>query len=197
MRTLPEGLRESVARLLVATERHLDSEPERALLFAKEAKRTAARVSLVREAVGIAAYAQGDYSQALSELRAVRRMTGSDEHLAMMADCERALGRPQKALELIAQTDERALSAAAQIECRVVAAGARRDLEQWDAAELLLDIAALESESTAPEIGRLRYAYADLLVAMGRNAEARHWFERAAETDAELDAAERIADLDG
>ena len=42
-------------------------------------------------------------------------------------------------------------------------AGARRDLGQPEAAAVLLDIGALTSDSVDESIGRLRYAYADLL----------------------------------
>lgn len=196
LRTLPEGMRENVARLLVATEANLDDDPQLALRFAQAAKKKAARVAMVREAVGLAAYAAGDYTLALSELRAVRRMSGSDEHIATMADCERALGRPRKALELLSSVPEGQLSPSATIEARLVGAGARRDLEQPEAAAVLLDIGALTSESVDESIGRLRYAYADLLIELGRLDEARTWFTRAGETEAVLDVEERLAELE-
>jgi tetratricopeptide (TPR) repeat protein len=195
LRTLPEGMRENVARLLVATEANLDDDPQLALRFAQAAKKKAARVAMVREAVGLAAYAAGDYTLALSELRAVRRMSGSDEHLATMADCERALGRPRKALELLASVPESQLSSGATIEARLVGAGARRDLGQPEAAAVLLDIGALTSDSVDESIGRLRYAYADLLIELGRLEEARTWFTRAGETEALLDVEERLTEL--
>ena len=199
LRTLPDGLAEQVARLLVAVSVTLDDDPDAALAFAKEAKRKAGRVSVVREAVGIAAYAAGDYAEALSELRAVRRMTGDDSHLAMMADCERGLGRPRKALELLASVPENSLDEPARIESRIVAAGARRDLGQSDAALVMLQIPALNARRTEPWLARLRYAYADLLAEVGRTDEARTWFERAADADTEgqTDAEDRLAELDG
>ena len=51
----------------------------------------------------------------------------------------------------------------------------------------------------APWAARLRYAYADGLLATGRRDEAREWFARAAEADedADTDAAERLLELDG
>ena len=184
-----------VARLLVATEANLDEDPALALRFALSAKKKASRVAMVREAVALAAYANGDYAQALSEMRAVRRMTGSDEHVAMMADCERALGRPRKALELLAQVPEDRLSVQARIEARLVAGGARRDLGQPDAAAVILAIPDLSSSSSEEHIGRLRYAYADVLAELGRTGEAVDWFERAGATEADLDIDERIAEL--
>jgi hypothetical protein len=45
----------------------------------------------------------------------------------------------------------------------------------------------------------LAYAYAEVLLALGREEDARDWFARAAGADHELetDAAERLAELDG
>ena len=68
---------------------------------AEAARRRAARLSITREATGETAYAAGEYQVALHEFRALRRMQGGTEYLAAMADCERALGRPEKALKLI------------------------------------------------------------------------------------------------
>lgn len=195
LRTLPEGLQEQVAKLLVAVEESLDEDPRLAWEYAQAAKRKAARVSVVREAAGVAAHAAGQYGESLAELRAVRRMTGSDEHIALMADCERGLGRPRKALELLASVPEDSLSEDARIESRIVAAGARRDLGQVDAALVTLAIPALRSTSTTDWIGRLQYAYADTLAELGRFDEARVWFTKAGRTEADVDVAERLAQL--
>ena len=199
LRTLPEGLAEQVARLLVAVSLTIDDDPEAALAFAREAKRKAARVAPVREAVALAAYAAGDYAEALSELRAVRRMTGDDEHVPLMADCERGLGRPRKALELLASVPEDSLPPDARVEARIVAAGARRDLGQPEAALLLLQVPALNSRRTDLAIARLRYAYADTLAELGSTDKAALWFERAmaADPEATTDAADRLAELQG
>ena len=200
LRTLPEELALTVARLLVAASRALESEdPELALAYAGEAKRLAGRVSVVREALGIAAYSAGDYATALSELRAVRRMTGDQDYVPVMADCERGLDRPRKALELLDSVPEVDLSNASRVEARIVAAGARRDLGQPEAALLLLQVPALSSRRTEEWLPRLRYAYADTLLELGRGDEARTWFERAAQADADgvTDAEERLAEMDG
>jgi tetratricopeptide (TPR) repeat protein len=200
LRTLPEELGLSVARLLVATGRFLEEgETDLALEYAADAKRRAGRVSVVREAMGLAAYAAGDYATALAELRAVRRMTGDHDFLPMMADCERGLGRPRKALELLAEVPESQLGDAARIEARIVAAGARRDLGQPEAALLLLQVPELSARRTEEWLARLRYAYADTLLELGRGPEARTWFERTASVDPDglTDAADRLAEFDG
>ena len=199
LRTLPEGLAEQVARLLVATSSVIDDDPAAALAFAQEAKRKAARVAPVREAVGVAAYAAGEYAEALSEFRALRRMTGDDAYLPVMADCERGLGRPRKAIELLASVPEASLPPDARVEARIVMAGARRDLGQPEAAVLLLQGPDLSTRRTEPWLARLRYAYADTLLDLGRVDEAATWFERAmdADTEGQTDAADRLAELQG
>lgn len=199
LRTLPEGLAEQVARLLVAASATIDDDPQAALAFAQEAKRKAARVAPVREAVGVAAYAAGDFAEALSEFRALRRMTGDESYVPVMADCERGLGRPRKALELLSSVPEGSLPPDARVEARIVMAGARRDLGQPEAALLILQGPDLSARRTEPWLARLRYAYADTLLELGRSEEAATWFERAMDVDAEgqTDAADRLAELQG
>jgi tetratricopeptide (TPR) repeat protein len=100
LRGLPKELAEIVAAHLVAAGQLIDDDPDLAYAHAEAARRRAARLPIVREAAAETAYAAGHYDTALSELRAIRRMTGSDDYLPMMADCERALGRPEAALKL-------------------------------------------------------------------------------------------------
>jgi tetratricopeptide (TPR) repeat protein len=179
--------------------RLIDDDPALAYEHALAARRRAARVGVVREATGVAAYAAGRYSDALSELRAARRITGSPDYLPMMADSERGLGRPRRALDLAADPAVAGLDIAGRIEMLIVAAGARRDLGQLEAAAVSLQIPELRSRSQRPWVARLRYAYADALAALGRVEEARHWFVKAAEADRddETEALDRIAELDG
>ena len=92
------------------------------------ARARAARVAIVREASGEAAYAAGRFKDALAEFKAARRMSGSPMYLPMMADCERALGRPERALACAQGPGGRDLDEAGQIEMRIVESGARRDL---------------------------------------------------------------------
>lgn len=199
LRTLPEELRERVARLLVASAQAIDEDPVQALAFAQAAKKHAARVAVVREAVGLSAYAAGEFALALNELRTVRRLTGSDELVATMADAERGLNRPAKALELLASVNESALTEPTRIEMRLVAAGARADLGQGEAALLTLQIPALTAPYWDEPYVRLRYGYADQLARQGRVEEAATWFERIARQDTEqfTDADARWAELSG
>lgn len=199
LRSLPRGLADLVAQHLVASGRFLDDEPERAYLHARTARRLAARLGGVREAVAITAYLAEHYDEALTEFRAVRRMTGNHEVLAMMADCERALGRPEKALTLAQDKHVRDLSEATQVELLIVAAGARRDMGQTAAAIQTLEVPELTKRTRAEWLPRLRYAYADALEEAGRKDDALIWFHRAAGADGDgsTGAAERAAELEG
>ncbi|MEU8229274.1 Replicase polyprotein 1ab [Actinoplanes sp. NPDC048967] len=159
----------------------------------------ASRIAVVREAVGLAAYAVGDWTTAIAELRTYHRMTGRQTHLAELADCERALGRPERAIDLFRGADKDSLDKAGAIELLIVAAGARGDLGQHDAAVAMLQVRELTADEDAEWAVRLRYAYADALLAAGRRDEAREWFARAAAADEDnlTDAAERLLELDG
>ncbi|WSP77440.1 tetratricopeptide repeat protein [Streptomyces sp. NBC_01236] len=199
LQSLPKGLAEDVSRNLVMVARLIDEDPEGAYAYSKIALRLASRVAAVREAAGFAAYASQKYSEALAEFRAARRMTGSVELWPVMADCERGLGRPEKALDMAGAPEVQKLDKASQVEMRLVAAGARRDMGQLDAAIVTLQSPELASNSVQPWTARLRYAYADALLAAGREGEAREWFAKAVESDKDgsTDASDRLAELDG
>ncbi|MGW7618870.1 tetratricopeptide repeat protein [Streptomyces antimycoticus] len=197
--SLPKTLAEDVARNLVMVAKLLDDEPEQAYQYARVALRLASRVAAVREAAGFASYAVGKYSEALAEFRAARRMTGNSDLWPVMADCERGMGRPERALAMAGEPEVQKLDRAGQVEMRMVAAGARRDMGQADAAVVTLQSPELASHSIQPWTARLRYAYADALLAVGREDEAREWFAKALEADqgGTTDASDRLAELDG
>ncbi|MGW6012617.1 hypothetical protein [Streptomyces sp. NPDC055210] len=197
--SLPKGLADDVSRNLVMVARLIDEDPEGAYGYSRVALRLASRVAAVREAAGFAAYANQKYSEALAEFRAARRMTGSVDLWPVMADCERGLGRPEKALDMAGAPEVQKLDKAGQVEMRLVAAGARRDMDQLEAAIVTLQSPELASNSVQPWTARLRYAYADALLAAGREGEAREWFAKAVESDKDgsTDASDRLAELDG
>ena len=138
LRTLPKGLADEVAARLVASTRLVEDDPEAAYPHAAEAARIASRVAATREALGVVAYATGRWAQARTELRAAARLSGSDVFLPMIADCERGLGRPDRALEIAKSPAAAGLDRASAVEMRIVASGARRDMGQLDAAVLTL-----------------------------------------------------------
>ncbi|MGW1278613.1 tetratricopeptide repeat protein [Streptomyces tsukubensis] len=199
LQSLPKGLAEDVSRNLVMVAKLIDEEPEEAYGYSRVALRLASRVAAVREAAGFAAYATQRYSEALAEFRAARRMTGGVELWPVMADCERGLGRPERTLAMAGEPEVLKLDKAGQVEMRLVAAGARRDMGQLDAAIVTLQSPELASTSVQPWTARLRYAYADALLAAGREDEAREWFAKAVEADKDgtTDASDRLAEMDG
>jgi tetratricopeptide (TPR) repeat protein len=201
LKSLPEKLANRVARHLVAAARLIDTDPEAAYAHTVAARARAARVAVVREASGESAYAAGRFKDALAELKAARRLSGDPIYLPMMADCERALGRPDRALALARDPAVEQLDEAGQVEMLIVASGARRDQGDVATAIRTLDVPELRSRSRAPWSPRIRYAYAEALLADGQVQQAREWFERAAGLDPGLDpdgvtdAEERVSEL--
>ena len=103
----------------------------------------------------------------------------------LIADCERGLGRPEKALELGRSEEARKLTGDEATELRIVLAGARMDLGQYDQAVVTLQTPDLDPERTGTPAARLFYAYADALVAAGRTEEGLQWFLHSAGADIE------------
>jgi tetratricopeptide (TPR) repeat protein len=202
LRGLPKDLAEIVAAHLVVAGQLVDDDPELAYAHAEAARRRAARLPIVREAAAETAYAAGRYDVALSEFRALRRMTGSQDYLPVMADCERALGRPHNAIKLAREADRVGMDSALRIEMIIVEAGARRDLGQDHEARRILERAvalARPEDISSLAMARLRYAFADALLDAGKESDARQWFAAAAtlDHDHETDARQRVDELDG
>ena len=174
LRTLSKENAEGVGQHLVMAGRLLDSDPELAYEHAQAAVRRAGRVDVVREAAGLAAYRTGRFAEALRELRTVRRLNGSSEHLAIMADCERGLGRPERALALAASAEAEGLDNEAAIELAIVASGARLDLGEPEAAHAALaeSVVARLGGATGILAVRVAQARASTLEALGRTEEA-------------------------
>jgi tetratricopeptide (TPR) repeat protein len=198
LKGLPEKLAARVARHLAAAGMLIDEDPETAYQHTLAARARASRLAVVREATGEAAYAAGHYAEALSELRAAKRMNGATAYLPIMADCHRALGQPEQALKLSRSPGVASFKPDAKAEMTIVEAGARRDLGQIDEALRTLEHSPLNSKSREPWVVRLRYAYADALEAAGRANDALTWFHRTLAIDAAdlTDAGERAAALE-
>lgn len=198
LKGLPEKLAARVARHLAAAGVFIDEDPELAYRHALAARARASRIAVVREAAGETAYAAGHYAEALSELRAAKRMNGATDYLPIMADCHRALGNPEQAIKLAKSPSVANFSSEAKAEMTLVEAGARRDMGQLDAALRTLELAPLTSKSRAAWVVRLRYAYADTLEAAGRESDALAWFHRTHAIDSEelTDSAERAEVLE-
>ena len=194
LKTLEKENAEGVAKHLVMAARLIDSDPELAHSHALAASRRAGRIGVVRETLAITAYMTGDFALALRELRTHRRITGRDDHLPMMVDSERGIGRPDRALELGRSVARTSLPVPARVELAIAMSGARLDLGQLDAALTELQIPELEPTKAFSYSPALFDAYAAVLEELGRDAEAEEWYNRA---EASQDALDRAADADG
>jgi tetratricopeptide (TPR) repeat protein len=197
LRSLPHELALTVMGHLVAAGELVDDDPQLALRHALAARRRAARFAVVREVTAETAYAAADFPTALSEFRALHRMTGQDDYLPVIADCERAVGKHDQALRTIALAKRSNLSADQQVELVLVEAGLRDELgRRAESARLLRDAISGNLGSRQGQ-ARLRYAYGALLEAEHDIEGARQWFTsaRAYDDDELLDTQERLAAL--
>lgn len=171
-----------------------DSDNETALAHARFAARLGGRVGAVRETYGIIAYRAGDFRTAARELRTSLRITGRSDVLPMIADSERGLGRPERALDIASSEDATALGVDASIELIIVVAGAYADTGDIQTALRTLEIPALRHKVEGRWQVRLWVAYADLLARADRQEESKRWLTLAADADSEgiTDAAERL-----
>lgn len=201
LRGLTAELAEIVGAHLLMAGKLIDTDPELAYAHAEAARRRASRLAVTREATGETAYAAGEYAVALNEFRALRRMNGGTDYLAAMADCERALGHPEKALKLVKEGINANPEFAERVELRLVEAGCRIDMGQIDEAVRLLKAELESAAGRGSRIARarLRYGFADVLEQNGQTNAAERWFAAAAvlDTDGLTDADERVARLQG
>ncbi|XCB30165.1 hypothetical protein RQN30_01600 [Arcanobacterium hippocoleae] len=171
LRNLNRENAEIVARHLAYAGEMLDIDPEVAYRHAKAAFERAARVDVVREALGITAYVTGRYQEALSELRTYRRMSNDFTHVPMEADAERGMGRSEKALRFISEIPLAQLSPEAKIELALVTSGARADL--GDSAGGLAVVEKIIVANLSAELAaRVELVRADRLAELGRDEEA-------------------------
>lgn len=196
LRTLDKRNATRVAEHLLAMEFFLDSDVAQALEHARAARDRAGRLASVRQIAGVVAYHNQLWTEAIRELKAARRISGSNDAVHVIADCERALGRPHKALELIHEVDLSTLPPDLIIELKIVESGAYRDQAQWSQAIKSLEQLSLKNSTPTPESARLYYAYAEALLCNNQPDEAIYWFSQSDKADPEgSDAAQRIASV--
>src|SRR5690606_23296802 len=143
------------------------------------AMRHAGRVGVVRETLAITAYATGDFALALRELRTVRRITGRNDHIAMIVDSERGVGRPEKALEEGRAVDRESLPVGQRVELATAMSGARLARGQTELALHELDIPEDDPKRAYEWSAGLFAARAAVLADLGREDEAAEWERRA------------------
>lgn len=188
---------EKVATHMVAAYGFVEEDPERALAHAHAARDHAGRIAVVRENAGVIAYLTGNWKEALSELRTARRIGGGPGLLPLMADCQRGLHRPEKAIEMMETDYVKQLSPEDFNEFIIVIAGAHSDLGEYEKAKDVLEKGDLDPDRVGSQAARLYYAYADVLLSLKEEQAAKEWFERAhlADENQETDAADRLAEL--
>ena len=159
--------------------REIDENPALAHEHAQAAVRHAGRVAVARETLAITAYRTGDFSLSLRELRTLRRITGRNEHIAMIVDSERGVGRPEKALEEGTGAVRDELDTAQRVQLAIAMSGARLDLGQTELALAELDINELDPDLAYSWSPGLFAARAAVLEDLGLTDEAEEWARRA------------------
>ena len=134
LRGLSKEHAENIGLHILAAYAQEENDPENALAHAKWAAKQASRIDIARETLAFIAYRQGDYKLAMREFRTAYRMNGFLDYLPFIADCERGVGNPKKAIELAMSDDAKYLRGEAKAEMFLVYAGALGDLELWDKA---------------------------------------------------------------
>jgi hypothetical protein len=201
LKGLPLELADAVAAHLWAAGELVDTDPELAFRHAEAARRRAARLPITREASAETAYAAEKYDEALTQYKALRRITGSDDYLPVIADSYRALGKHREALATIEEGKKADLDPSMAVELLIVQAGIRDDMGQRAEALRLLRNEIERPTLRHPRVAqaRLLYAHADLLSQEGDMEGARKGFLAAAslDTDANTSALERLDEMDG
>ncbi|MCT1365850.1 DNA polymerase V family protein [Microbacterium sp. p3-SID131] len=159
--------------------RLIDEDPTLAHEHALAASRRAGRIAIVRETLGITAYATGDFALALRELRTYRRISGKDDQIALMVDSERGIGRPDRALETGRAVDRSALTTPVRVALAIAMSGARLDQGDLELALGELEIPELDPDRAFEWSPALFAARAAVLEDLGRTDEAEFWAHRA------------------
>jgi len=179
LKTLSKENAERVARHLAMASRLIDEDPSLAHEHALAASRSAGRIAIVRETLGITAYATEDFALALRELRTYRRISGNDDQIALMVDSERGIGRPDRALETGRAVDKSALSTPVRVALAIAMSGARLDQGDLELALGELEIPELDPDRAFEWSPALFAARAAVLEDLGRTDEAEFWAKRA------------------
>ena len=166
-----------------------------AIKLAEQAKHIALRSATVRELLGLAYYRDGKFKQAAAELSAFRRLAGSTEQNPVLADCYRAMNKPERALELCNELDD-SVPEPIRYEGAIVAAGALAEMGRVDEAIARIESLDLNPASAGQHHLRAWYVLGDLLERRGRFTLALNFFEAVSAADPEsTDAPERARRL--
>jgi tetratricopeptide (TPR) repeat protein len=194
--TKPTQLRDALSRLSRAIELLERGDAGAAIAEASKAKQLSSRSAAVREVLGLALYGQGRWQEALTELKAYRRFSGRADQNHVIADCLRAVGKPQEAVPLAEEELRAKVPNEAKAEAVVVAASALADQGRFSEALAFLGRAKTREGVSEPYTLRLWYVRGDILAKAGRRDEAAEEFRKIMRHDATaFDVAERLAEL--
>ena len=203
MRELHATARPGKAEILVkvfadAVTAYMNEDYAGAIELGEQSKHMALRSLAARELLGLAYYRAQRWTEAAKELSAFRRISGSTEQNAVLADTYRALDKPQRALELVDEIDPSQVDEAIVYEGAIVGAGALADMGKIDEAIARLERLELQPDVAAEHHLRTWYLLGHLLETKGRFTQAGNWFDAVAAADPELtDAPERARRLRG
>lgn len=150
---------------------------EDAARILEEAKPSAPRSVVVRELLGLAYYHLGRWREAARELAAYGRLSGERDQDPPYADAERALGRPQKALDILEGLGADEVTEEVYVEALVVRASALRELGRAREAVEELRAGPVRPPRVLGHHLRLWYALAEALEEAGERPEARAWWD--------------------
>lgn len=192
----PSAQQEALSRLARAIELLERGDAGAAIREGEKAKHAAPRSSAVREVLGLAMYRAARWQDALTELKAYRRITGRVDQNHVIADCLRGLGRPAEAVPLAEEELRGAASNDAKAEAVIVAASSLADQGRFTEALAFLGRAKTRDDVSEPYTLRLWYVKGDILSRAGRREEAAAEFRKVMRHDpAAFDTAERLAQL--
>ena len=194
--TRPTEVRDALSRLSRATDLLERGDTGAAVVEAAKAKSMAPRSPAVREVLALALYGQQRWREALTEMKAYRRMTQRADQNHIIADCLRALGRPAEAVPLAEEELRAKVPNEAKAEAVIVAASALADQGRFSQALAFLGRAKTRENVAEPYTLRLWYVRGDILARSGRHEEAAAEFRKIMRHDATaFDVAERLASL--
>ncbi|MGH2813058.1 MAG: tetratricopeptide repeat protein [Actinomycetota bacterium] len=164
-------------------------------LLAK-AKDDAPRSARLRELLGLSLYRQGKWSEALRELSTYKRFTGRKDQNHVIADCYRAVGRTEKAMEVLREVKREEVPPEVWTEVVIVGASTFADSGHLNKAIAHLSRAELQPKKVEPHHLRLWYVRSDMLERAGRDEEAKAVWEAISAEDPEFfDVSERLERL--
>lgn len=194
--TRPGQADRASALVAKALQAFLEGDYRRAASLAADAKVFAQRSPRIRELLGLALYHSGDFKEALRELQAFKRMSGSLEQNHLIADSYRAVGRPEKAIEVCGEVHPKEVSEEVWTELLIVAASTLADGGDIERALSYISRGEFQPKEVQPHHLRLWYVRAELLEKAGKQAQAKALWERIAREEPDFfDVSERLAEI--